>query len=203
VSARKPTAGAVAELPDESMRERVVRVATDLFATNGYHGTGVQEIATAAGLGRGALYWHIKSKEDLLYEISMTLLEPITARAREIASSDAPTTDQIRTLARELLRNLATDRAGWTVSLFESRALSAERRAEVFGARRAYEAIWNEVLERGHAEGTLRPLTPVLRRGILGLFNSTYLWIEAEGEVSPEDIADQYVDVILEGLRAP
>ena len=44
----------------------MLRVAAQLFAEKGYHGTGVAEIGEMAGLQRGALYYHIGSKEDLL-----------------------------------------------------------------------------------------------------------------------------------------
>jgi AcrR family transcriptional regulator len=43
-------------------RERILTEVTRLFVDKGYHGTGVQEISDAVGLGRGALYHHIGSK---------------------------------------------------------------------------------------------------------------------------------------------
>jgi len=188
-------------LPGESMRDRVFRISTDLFARNGYHATGVQEISEAVGLGRGALYYHIKSKEDLLYEISTSLLHEMLQDARAIAASDTPPLEQLKALARHLLRNLSEHRAGWTVSLLESRALSTERRAEVLAGRDAYEDVWTDVLDRAAAEGSTRPVTSLERRGILGLFNHTYLWIEATGALSPEEIAERYIDLVLDGLR--
>ena len=49
----------------KDQKERIRSKAAHLFARNGYHGTGVQEISEAVGLGRGALYHHIGSKEAL------------------------------------------------------------------------------------------------------------------------------------------
>lgn len=40
-----------------------------LFLEKGYHGTSIDDITQAAGLTKGALYWHFKSKEDLLERI--------------------------------------------------------------------------------------------------------------------------------------
>ena len=40
-----------------------------LFLEKGYHGTSIDDITQAAGLTKGALYWHFKSKEDLLKRI--------------------------------------------------------------------------------------------------------------------------------------
>ncbi|MGB9627771.1 MAG: TetR/AcrR family transcriptional regulator, partial [Thermodesulfobacteriota bacterium] len=49
--------------------ERILQSAMRLFLERGYHGTSIEEITQAAGLTKGALYWHFKSKEDLLKRI--------------------------------------------------------------------------------------------------------------------------------------
>src|SRR4051812_15717846 len=50
-------------------KARIRRKAAKLFAENGYDATGIQELSEAVGLGRGALYHHIGSKELLLFDI--------------------------------------------------------------------------------------------------------------------------------------
>ena len=40
-----------------------------IFLAKGYHGTSIDDITQAAGLTKGALYWHFNSKEDLLKRI--------------------------------------------------------------------------------------------------------------------------------------
>ncbi|HLU55690.1 MAG TPA: hypothetical protein VKZ81_09520 [Pseudonocardia sp.] len=47
----------------------------------------------------------------------------------------------------------------------------------------------------------LRPVSPLLVKGILGMLNYTYLWFEADGRLSPEELADEYVDTLLQGIR--
>jgi AcrR family transcriptional regulator len=183
------------------MKQRIFRVATELFARNGYHATGVKEISDSVGLGRGALYYHIKSKEDLLFHISMSLLAEINPRARAVTESNASVEEQVFTLARDLLRSLAENREGWAVSLSETRSLSEERRDAVIAARDEYEAIWASVLERGVRTGVLRDSSPLTRRAILGMLNSTHLWLDEKGATPPEEIARLYMDLILRGLR--
>ncbi len=50
----------------ESTLSRILREAVRLFSERGYHGTSVDDITEAAGITKGAFYWHFKSKEDLL-----------------------------------------------------------------------------------------------------------------------------------------
>ncbi|MBN2125782.1 MAG: TetR/AcrR family transcriptional regulator [Deltaproteobacteria bacterium] len=47
-------------------RAKLLNAAKSLFGSRGYHGTTVEEITRAAGVTRGALYWHFDSKADLL-----------------------------------------------------------------------------------------------------------------------------------------
>lgn len=48
---------------------RILQQAMKIFLEKGYHGTSIEEITQAAGLTKGALYWHFQSKEDLLKRI--------------------------------------------------------------------------------------------------------------------------------------
>jgi len=55
--------------PNGNAEERILREAMRLFWEKGYHGTSIDDITRAAGLTKGALYWHYNSKEDLLRRI--------------------------------------------------------------------------------------------------------------------------------------
>jgi AcrR family transcriptional regulator len=50
-------------------RQRLLEAAGDLFIERGYHGVPMQDIAAAAGLTKGALYGHFRSKGRLLVEV--------------------------------------------------------------------------------------------------------------------------------------
>ncbi len=48
---------------------RILNQAMRIFLEKGYHGTSIDDITRAAKLTKGALYWHFRSKEDLLKRI--------------------------------------------------------------------------------------------------------------------------------------
>ncbi len=54
--------------------QRLLAVATRLFAERGYDRTSVQEIVEAAGVTKGALYHYFGSKDDLLHEVYARML---------------------------------------------------------------------------------------------------------------------------------
>jgi AcrR family transcriptional regulator len=65
-------------------RERLLEAARGVFAANGFHGSSVEEIASAAGFSTGALYSNFEGKEDLF----LVLMErEIEEHAREIAEA--------------------------------------------------------------------------------------------------------------------
>jgi AcrR family transcriptional regulator len=52
-----------------SKRERLIAVAADLFARNGYHATGIDLILETAGVAKKTLYTHFRSKEELIIAV--------------------------------------------------------------------------------------------------------------------------------------
>jgi AcrR family transcriptional regulator len=184
-----------------ALRQRILDEVTRLFVEKGYHGVGMQEISDAVGVGRGALYHHIGSKELLLFEISMTLLGQATEMTEPIAGSGDPPEVRLRELARALLRHHVTHGDGWSVAIHEARFLSDDHRKEVIAARDEFERIWRDVLDEGAARGLWRPVDGIDVRGVLGTFNSAARWLRPDGPLSPEQVADRYVDLFLDGLR--
>lgn len=55
----------------EQTRQRILRVALDLFSAKGYERTTVEAVARRIRLSKGAVYWHFKSKPHLLAELAV------------------------------------------------------------------------------------------------------------------------------------
>src|SRR3954468_3720612 len=61
--------GRVPDVP--TRRNELTRQAARLFAERGYHGTSMEDLAAAMGVQKGSLYAHVRSKADLLHEITL------------------------------------------------------------------------------------------------------------------------------------
>jgi len=57
------------KLPARTRREQLLQAACGLFVRKGYRTTTTDEIASKAGLTKGAVYFHFKNKEDILFEL--------------------------------------------------------------------------------------------------------------------------------------
>ena len=93
---RPPQASAVSR--DHSTKERgasearthLTAVAIDCFARYGYQGTSIDRIASAAGVTKGALYYHFRDKEELLFA---AVKDRITEFEQRIVGSVTPLPD--------------------------------------------------------------------------------------------------------------
>ncbi len=190
---------AVAGVPDQKalIRER----AAELFATRGYHATGIEDISQAVGLGRGALYHHIKSKEQLLFDISTLGLQDLIDITEPIVGSARDPEAKLREMGRALMRNIADNRSALTVCFREVDLMTPPYRDRLVQHRLVYQRQWEAVLDEGVAAGVFSPMDPLVVMGVLGMHNYSYLWLH-EGRLPPEAIADVFCDVLLGGLRA-
>jgi len=185
--------------PKQEIREAAER----LWSKRGFHATGIQELCEEVTMGRGSLYYHIQSKEDLLLEISLHHLEKLIDDGKNILREEASSTDLLYRLSQNLMRNISDHKDGWTVFFSEIRSLNGDRRERVLTRRAVYENIWVKVMERGVLAGEFRETSKILVKGVLGMHNYHYLWLEPGGNFPPEQIGTIFMDTILNGIRAP
>jgi AcrR family transcriptional regulator len=175
-------------------------VAAEVFARNGYHGTGVAELGEATGLQRGALYYHIRSKEDLLFDLSKRHVEEALTRGRPVVASDLPPAAKFRALAREHLDVVTGRQAEVIVVLREMHALTGERFEALRRLRAEYEDLFAAVLREGAAAGVFREPDLLTTHAILGMYNSTSAWFSHTSGLSARELADHLSDIILGGI---
>jgi AcrR family transcriptional regulator len=181
-------------------REQIRRTAARLFAKHGYHATGVAELGDEVGLGRGALYHHIKSKEALLFDVSSAYVLPVVGFAEELVGMDMAPEEKLRRLSHMLMTAISENQDEGTVFLAEHRHLTGEYRRQIVEIRDRFEDACSAILEQGAEQGVFRPLNPVVVKGMLGMYNHSYLWLRRDGALSPDEIADIFYDLVLRGV---
>lgn len=184
-------------------RTEVVDRAARVFAARGFHGTSIEDLVDATGLQRGGLYHYMDGKLDLLIAIHERFIDPLLANAREVSERDEPADVQLRELARVLMGDIADYHDQVTVFLHEWRAIESDPAwKDIRRARREFEQIVSDVLERGRDEGLFEfeDLRLTLL-GFLGMINYSYQWFNPKGRVSPATIADHFADIFLSGIE--
>lgn len=188
----------------EKRRAEIVDIAAEIFAERGFHATTVDDLVEATGLQRGGLYHYMESKEDLLIRIHERFIEPLLADAREVASADDPPDVSLRKLGRVLMRDIAGYLPQVTVFLHEWRIIEQhDRWRSIRESRREFEGVISGTLQRGVDEKVFAVKdVRITTLGFLGMFNYSYQWLKPGGRVSPDDLADQFCDIFLDGIMA-
>lgn len=184
---------------DISQRARILKTAAQLFAKRGYHAVGMSELQDAVQLGRGALYHHIRSKEDLLYDISREYITDLKSHAETLRDEKDPR-ERVKRLGRHLLLKIASHQAELTVCFREVQALTDPRRSEVLEIHSAYERTWRDTMIDGADQGHFRPYDPIVLKGVLGMYFYSYLWMRPDGPLGPELIAERFNELALRML---
>ena len=94
----------------QTTRNNLLDAAEQLFQSRGVSHTSLNDIATAAGTTRGAIYWHFKDKADLFNAMMERVTLPLeqTLVVAYVEQSAHPVAE-IRTAMLEALRLIATD----------------------------------------------------------------------------------------------
>lgn len=178
----------------ERRHDELVRQAAHGFARRGYDQTTMQELAASMGLATGALYHYFASKEELLRAVCDQLMEPLLVGARELAASSGDGEPRLRALVRLWVAHVVEHRDHMLVFQQERHVIeSGERWRSVREARKSFERLVAETL----AGVATRVDAPLALLALLGMVNHTAQWYRPRGALSPEQIADGYVALML------
>lgn len=181
----------------DDQRERILRISARLFASKGYQAVGVAEIGESVGLGRGALYYHIGSKEELLYDIIIEYISDLVATGTRILKEEGDGRKRVVLLSRHMIEVISANLSELTVCFRESDCLTGERHTAVSRLHTEYQNLWAKVLADGEKDGLFRPLPPVALKGFLGMYFHSFLWLNPKGKNSADEIADVFSDIVL------
>jgi AcrR family transcriptional regulator len=188
----------------KARRDAIVDTSAHVFAQRGYHATGIVELCEANGLGKGAFYHYIGSKEELLAAIHDRVMDEVMAGADRVAAAGGPPSSQLAMLGDELLDVIYRYPDHVWVFLHEFPALTAERADQFRVRRRAYERRVEAVLRAGVEAGEFRDIDPWLTAlAWLGMHNYTYLWLKADGRLTARDVAKPFADIFVRGITQP
>ncbi|HCA84560.1 MAG TPA: TetR family transcriptional regulator [Streptomyces sp.] len=189
--------------PSPERREELLATAAEVFAAQGYNATTVRKIADAAGMLAGSLYYHFDSKESMLDEILSTFLTELWARYDAVLAAGLAPRETIEALVTESFREIDRHRDAVAIYQKESKHLvRLERFHYLADSQQKFEKAWLGTLERGVAAEVFRAdldvrLTYRFVRDTVWVAAS---WYRPGGQHSPEEIARQYLSMVLEGI---
>jgi len=183
-------------------REAVLSAAAALMGRKGYGGASLAELAEILGVTKPTLYHYVGSKEQLFAEIVERSQAMTIEFIAGVAAGPGTGLAKLRAIMLGYMKIVNTD-AG-TCLLFASTADIGPETGGLIRARaKRANALIYQVLAEGQADGTLRISDPTVALNTLfGSLNWTPNWYRPGRRLALDDIAEQQVDLLLNGVRA-
>lgn len=185
----------------EHGRDRILRVAAELFLSRGYAETSLRTIADAADMRPASIYHHFDSKDALLTEILNIGMHAVTTAftaAETELDADAEARHRLQAHVAGHLRALFANQAFTAAHVTVFPFAPADVRAASVPQRDAYEALWTDLLSN-ITPGLTTDARRLTRLALFGAMNSAVQWFDhTEGSV--DDLAATIVDTLWHGL---
>lgn len=183
-------------------REEILRTAASVFMERGYHGASMRDIAARLGVRQAAIYHYYPSKSAILEAICREGITHFFARLGAINAAAVPTEEKVRLAIRAHLEPLVERRFYVHAFLFQRRELAKSVRKPLDAQARAYEALWQAILEEGQRAGVITVgLDPQLTAlAILGMCNTVARWSRPPGAYGIDRVAESFGQLVANGL---
>lgn len=194
----------------QATRSRILDAAELLFQARGVSRTTLHDIATAAGVTRGAVYWHFKDKSDVFNAMMDRVILPMEPAAESLAIAKGHAVlPALRALLLGVLARVTEDahvRRVFEIALHKTEnvdELSAvrERRLQM---RQGFRQRLERALQRAQAQGEVDKALPAAQLAIAlhalldGLIQD---WLFDPQGFDLQAVGAQAIDVHLAGMQ--
>lgn len=191
-------------------RERLLEAAGRVFCEKGVNSASLDDVAKAAGVTRGAIYWHFKNKSDLVDALlKRTRIPQEEAWDECCGAAQRDPLGYIREKAVDVLRRGTGDehtRQVWNILFHkcepvdDAEPITAHKLASRACCAANMETFVQAAIDRDQLPAELDP-----RTATTGLFSYLdgliYNWLMDPESVPLDELAEQYVDIYIEGLK--
>lgn len=185
-------------------RRALLASALRLFEEKGYHATSVEDIVTEAGMTKGALYHLFSGKEEILQKLQEEYIDDRLENFERILRNHSSPVDRLRQLILESVTAITQFRSHVIIFAQERRFLTEDRFAAIKTKRDRLDALYESIIQQGIDDGVFdsRLQPRIVSFGILGMLTSAYSWFRPEGPLTAAEVADQFAEIVLNGLLA-
>lgn len=186
----------------DQRREAIVEAAAALFASRGFAGASVADIAQRGKISKSLVYHYYQSKEDVLYDVMISHVRALEEAAREVVALKEEPQRKLRELTHRFMALYVGAADRHKVLLNDLDNLPKARRAEIVAVQRRLIEIVQKLLVE---------IEPALKRKAgaafaaamlyFGQINWTHTWFDPRGPVSAGALAEMVVDLTLGGVK--
>jgi AcrR family transcriptional regulator len=191
----------MATLEGQARNETILRTAAQLMVQKGYGATSIADIAQAVGMTKAGLYHHIKSKQDMLFQVlshAMNVLQQVVIAPTQ-AMPDPE--DRLRQIVRLHVQGLFDHGLEVPLLFPERRHLEPEQRRVINEQIQGYLTLLQTTLQELAGQGKLRDLdTRVGASHILQTIAGIARWYAQDSGITVEHLVEETVHYNLSAV---
>ncbi len=162
----------------------------------------MRDIASAVGIEAASLYSHINSKEDILSDICFSLADAFHEALNQAETKSESIEDELKEAISAHIKILCSRYQMAGVYLVEWRHLSEPNLSRFVEKRKAYEATFVEILNKGVAKSVFDISdTNFSAKLILSSLNGLIQWYQPDGKYTPNLLAEMYYNQLIKGIK--
>ena len=185
----------------ELQKDRMLRAAARCFNEKGYSGTSLKDVSAILGLTDAALYYYVRNKEELVYLCYLRAGDVGREALDRAIAEGANGLDTVRRYLRYHLEAMTGER-GPIAIMSEIPSLEPAHRDEILEISRRHSARFEDVLEKGIADGSIAPCdVRMTGNAIMGSLNWVPKWFHGDADVADKVVAE-FPAILSAGLAA-
>jgi AcrR family transcriptional regulator len=189
-----------------SNKEKILKAATELFASKGFDGASVRNIAVKAGLSVPGMFHYFSSKEEILYEIMTNFMDDAYKKIMGIYNADNDPIEKLSEICKFYVEQYAGHKHQLTILISERKSLIREHQKICIMKERDYVKALKNLFKDLAKRKLLRSIDhSILAFIFFGMVHWTYRWYnpKAKGGIGPNELGIIFSEVFLRGILAP
>jgi len=188
-------------LKQETRKQQIVHTSAALFKEKGYSAVTMRDIAKGMGIKASSLYNHIKSKQDILIDIIISLAEEFTTGMEVVTSSKMSSIEKLKQVIT-LHVNITLQNTYGMASLNNDWMHLEEQLEYYLKLRKDYEDNFRNIILNGIQSGEIIKQNPeIMLFSILSTLRSLHLWIPKKEDLNPEELAKNLSQILINGIK--
>ncbi|MEI9922106.1 MAG: TetR/AcrR family transcriptional regulator [Bacteroidota bacterium] len=187
-----------------SRKEQIFRTAAELFREKGYVASSMRDLAQKLGIEAASLYSHIRSKEEILYNICFDMAAEFRKSLEEVEKHKGITaSEKLRRGIIGHVQVMAKDLTASAVFMNEHRHLSQPYLRDFLLLRINYINRFKSIIEEGVKSGEFKSNIDV-KLAVMTLFSSFNWmpqWYQPGGVIDSVELGRQLTDMLVLGLK--
>lgn len=173
-----------------------------MFREKGFAATSMRDLAETVGIEAASLYNHIRSKNEMLEAITFDVASRFNAHMDELESGNQKIINKIEILLRFHIRQMVDNIEEVAVCDREWKHLTEPYLSNFHNQRRSYRKRFAAIIEEGMKKNEIKKIdAPTAVLIMLHAVNGIESWHRSRAKISGQELEDNMVMIMIDGLR--